>query len=111
LIRRAQRVAPDAPDINDSRAAYHISRSEQPIALNILRTAAYAHPKAPAAWYHYAQWLFRIGKAQAAIDNMLKAYALHPNDLTICRALCAMLPVSSPLRQEIVPRLSQYGRI
>lgn len=111
LIRRAQKLAPHAPDIHDSRARYHHSRSEEAKALNILQTFADAHPKAPAAWCHYAQWLFRTGKRQAAIESMLKAYALHPHDLTICRAVSAILPPSHPQRQEIALRLSEYERI
>jgi RNA polymerase sigma factor (sigma-70 family) len=110
LIRRARKLAPHAPCIHESQARYHISRKEQPIALNILRTFAYAHPNAPAAWYHYAQWLFSTGKRQAAKERMLKAYTLHPSDPTICRALCSMLPPSSPLRQEIGQRFSEYWR-
>lgn len=92
LIRRALKLAPDAPDTREVLAHYHVRRGESERGLGILREFVERNPSSPQGWLHYSAWLFRTGNQAAAADAVLKADALFPRDLTICRWACEVLP-------------------
>ena len=99
LIRAALRLAPDAADITESLAFYHLNRWEWNQGIIVLQKFVESHPCNPSGWYYYAQCLFYTGDFQAAADAILKAHQLHPQDEEIDRALCEILPNAGKLAE------------
>jgi RNA polymerase sigma factor (sigma-70 family) len=97
LIRQALRLAPDAADIHESFALYHILRGEWENGKAVLQTFTERHLDCPRCWYHYAWWLFYTGDTQTAADAIMKVYALYRNDAEIYHAMCEILPCAGRL--------------
>ncbi|MEG4640071.1 tetratricopeptide repeat protein [Microcoleus sp. Aus8_D4] len=96
IISSALRLAPDAVDARELLAYYHVFRGESANGLAVLAQFTEEHPNNPRGWYSYGRCLFHTGEYQGAAEAMLKAYCLYPNDCEIDRALCEILPVTSP---------------
>jgi len=97
LIRQALRLAPGAPDAQESLARYHIFRGEWKKGIAFLQGFTEQRPNCPRGWYHYAQWLFQTGEPQTAADAIMKAHALYQNDAEIYRTACEILPAAGRL--------------
>jgi tetratricopeptide (TPR) repeat protein len=92
LIKKAIKLAPDAADVYESLAYYHLRRGEWKEATALLKTFVEQHPNHPQAWHYYARCLFRTGDFQAAAKIILKAYVLYQNDYDIYQSICEILP-------------------
>ncbi|MBC8274310.1 MAG: tetratricopeptide repeat protein [Chloroflexi bacterium] len=109
LIRQALRLAPDAPDSQESLARYHIFRGEWKKGIAVLQKFTEQHLSCPRGWYHYARWLFHAGESQTAADAIMKAYALYQNDAKIYQAACEILPSVGKL-DDLQPLLEEMLR-
>ncbi|MEG4986985.1 tetratricopeptide repeat protein [Microcoleus sp. BR0-C5] len=96
IIGSVLQLAPDAADARDLLAYYHVFRGESANGLGVLERFTEEHPNHPRGWYSYGRCLFHTGEYQKAAEAMLKAYRLYPNDCEIDRALCEILPLTSP---------------
>jgi len=96
IISSALRLAPDAADAHELLAYYQVFRGESANGVAVLARFTEEHPNNPRGWYSYGRCLFHTGEYQKAAEAMLKAYRLYPNDCEIDRALCEILPVTSP---------------
>lgn len=105
LIRRAIQLAPEALEVQVSRARYHVARGEWGTGLAILRQYTTQHPNYPAGWHHYARWCFRTGAFRSAAEAMMQAYVLDPNDAAISQAACGNL--LHPSHREVKEVLKQ----
>ncbi|MDJ0555009.1 MAG: tetratricopeptide repeat protein [Microcoleaceae cyanobacterium MO_207.B10] len=99
LILTALRLAPDAADVIESLALYHLNRWEWNQGITVLRKFVESHPSNPSGWYYYAQCLFYTGDFEVAADAILKAYDLYPEHEEIYRALCEILPTAGRLAE------------
>jgi tetratricopeptide (TPR) repeat protein len=89
-------LAPDAADAHELLAYYHLFRKEWAKGVGVLEQFTKEHPNNPRGWYYFGRCLFQMGEYQRAAEVMLKAYRLYPTDCEIYRALCEILPVTSP---------------
>ncbi|HAZ48713.1 MAG TPA: hypothetical protein DDW76_27460 [Cyanobacteria bacterium UBA11369] len=96
IISSALRLAPDAADAHELLAYYHLLRGEWAKGVGVLAQFSEEHPNNSSGWYFYGRCLFHTGEYQKAADAMLKAYRLYPNDCQIYRALCEILPLTTP---------------
>jgi tetratricopeptide (TPR) repeat protein len=96
IISSVLRLAPNAADAHELLAYYHVFRGEWEKGVGVLQQFTEQHPNNPSGWYYYGRCLFQTGEYQGAALAMLKAYCLYPNDCEIYRALCEILPVTSP---------------
>jgi tetratricopeptide (TPR) repeat protein len=96
IISCALQLAPDAVDAHELLAYYHLFRKEWAKGVGVLAQFTQQHPNNPRGWYSYGRCLFHTGEYQEAASAMLKAYRLYPTDCEIYRALCEILPVTSP---------------
>ncbi|MBD0344772.1 MAG: tetratricopeptide repeat protein [Coleofasciculus sp. Co-bin14] len=96
MISCALQLAPDAVDAHELLAYYHLFRGEWAKGVEVLARFTEEHPHNPRGWYSYGRCLFHTGEYQGAASAMLKAYRLYPTDCEIYRALCEILPVTSP---------------
>lgn len=91
LIRRAIQLAGETPDVQASRAHYHMARGEQNTGLSLLKQYTTNHANCPSGWHHYARWHLRSGAVQCAAAAIQQAYALDPNDPMIYQTACDIL--------------------
>jgi RNA polymerase sigma factor (sigma-70 family) len=91
LIRRAIQLAPEALEVQVSRARYHVARGEWSAGLAILRQYTTQYPNCPAGWHHYARWCFRTGVFRSAAEAIIQAHVLDPHDAAISQAACGIL--------------------
>ena len=96
IIRSLLQQAPDAADARELLAYYHVFRGESANGVGVLERFTEEHPNHPRGWYSYGRCLFHTGEYQRAAEAMLKAYRLYPQDCEIYRALCEILPLTSP---------------
>ena len=96
IISSALRLAPDVADAHELLAYYQVFRGESANGVAVLARFTEEHPNNPRGWYSYGRCLFHTGEYQKAAEAMLQAYRLYPNDCEIDRALCEILPVTSP---------------
>ena len=96
IISSLLQQAPDAADARELLAYYHLFRGESANGVGVLERFTEEHPNHPRGWYSYGRCLFHTGEYQRAAEAMLKAYRLYPQDCEIYRALCEILPVTSP---------------
>ncbi|MEG4396687.1 tetratricopeptide repeat protein [Microcoleus sp. BROC3] len=96
IIGSVLQLAPDAADARELLAYYHVFRGESANGVGVLERFTEEHPNHPRGWYSYGRYLFHTGEYQRAAEAMLKAYRLYPQDCEIYRALCEILPVTSP---------------
>ncbi|MEQ8963638.1 MAG: tetratricopeptide repeat protein, partial [Coleofasciculus sp. C2-GNP5-27] len=96
IISCVLQLAPDAADAHELLAYYHLFRKEWAKGLGVLEQFTKQHPNNPKGWYYFGRCLFQMGEYQRAAEVMLKAYRLYPTDCEIYRALCEILPVTSP---------------
>ncbi|MDJ0599503.1 MAG: tetratricopeptide repeat protein [Crocosphaera sp.] len=92
LIEQVQQIAPDAVNTKCLQAYYHLFRQEISQGLTILEKFINNHSYNPGGWYHYAHYLFYIGKRQEAANAILTAYQLYQTDWQINRSMCEILP-------------------
>ncbi|MCC3441349.1 MAG: tetratricopeptide repeat protein [Microcoleus sp. PH2017_29_MFU_D_A] len=95
-IASVLQLAPDAADGHELLAYYHLFRGESANGVAVLEGFTEEHPNHPRGWYSYGRYLFHTGEYQRAAAAMLEAYRLYPLDCEIYRALCEILPVTSP---------------
>lgn len=95
-IASVLQLAPDAADGHELLAYYHFFRGESANGVAVLEGFTEEHPNHPRGWYSYGRYLFHTGEYQRAAEAMLEAYRLYPQDCEIYRALCEILPVTSP---------------
>ena len=108
MIVSALRQVPHGAEAHKALAYYHIFRGDWPEGVDVLAEFAAQHPNHPHGWYYYGRCLFDTGEYQKAASAMLKAYALHPDEYEIYRALCEILPAAKmtsilltfPLKKE-----------
>jgi len=96
IISSLLQQAPDAADARELLAYYHVFRGESANGVGVLERFTEEHPNHPRGWYSYGRCLFHTGEYQRAAEAMLKAYRLYPQDCEIYRALCEILPLTSP---------------
>ncbi|MEG4312672.1 MULTISPECIES: tetratricopeptide repeat protein [unclassified Microcoleus] len=96
IISSLLQQAPDAADARELVAYYHLFRGESANGVAVLERFTEEHPNHPRGWYSYGRCLFHTGEYQRAAEAMLKAYRLYPQDCEIYRALCEILPLTSP---------------
>ena len=96
IISSVLQLAPDAADARELLAYYHLFRGESANGVGVLERFTEEHPNHPRGWYSYGRCLFHTGEYQKAAEAMLKAYRLYPQDCEIYRALCEILPLTSP---------------
>ncbi|MEG5048608.1 tetratricopeptide repeat protein [Microcoleus sp. B4-C1] len=96
IISSLLQQAPDGADARELLAYYHVFRGESANGIGVLERFTEEHPNHPRGWYSYGRCLFHTGEYQRAAEAMLKAYRLYPQDCEIYRALCEILPVTSP---------------
>ncbi|MEG4338360.1 tetratricopeptide repeat protein [Microcoleus sp. D3_18_C2] len=96
IISSLLQQAPDAADARELLAYYHLFRGESANGVAVLEGFTEEHPNHPRGWYSYGRCLFHTGEYQKAAEAMLKAYRLYPQDCEIYRALCEILPLTSP---------------
>jgi tetratricopeptide (TPR) repeat protein len=96
IIGSLLQLAPDATDARELLAYYHVFRGESANGVGVLERFTEEHPNHPRGWYSYGRCLFHTGEYQKAAEAMLKAYRLYPQDCEIYRALCEILPLTSP---------------
>jgi len=96
MISSVLQLAPDAADARELLAYYHVFRGELANGVGVLERFTEEHPNHPRGWYSYGRYLFHTGEYQKAAEAMLKAYRLYPQDCEIYRALCEILPLTSP---------------
>ncbi|MEG5037566.1 MULTISPECIES: tetratricopeptide repeat protein [unclassified Microcoleus] len=96
IINSVLQLAPDAADARELLAYYHVFRGESANGVGVLERFTEEHPNHPRGWYSYGRCLFHTGEYQRAAEAMLKAYRLYPQDCEIYRALCEILPLTSP---------------
>jgi tetratricopeptide (TPR) repeat protein len=111
LIRRAIQLAPEALEVQVSRARYHVARGEWGTGLALLRQYTTEHPHCPAGWQHYAGWCFRSGAFQSAAAAILQARVLDPTDAAISQTACGILTSAGRLaeaRSSIADMLQQF---
>jgi len=96
MIGSVLQLAPDAADARELLAYYHLFRGESANGVGVLERFTEEHPNHPRGWYSYGRCLFHTGEYQKAAEAMLKAYRLYPQDCEIYRALCEILPLTSP---------------
>jgi tetratricopeptide (TPR) repeat protein len=96
IISCVLQLAPDAADAHELLAYYHLFRKEWAKGVGVLEQFTKEHPNNPRGWYYFGRCLFQMGEYQRAAEVMLKAYRLYPTDCEIYRALCEILPVTSP---------------
>ncbi|MEG3865461.1 tetratricopeptide repeat protein [Microcoleus sp. Z1_B2] len=96
IISSVLQLAPDAADARELLAYYHVFRGESANGVGVLERFTEEHPNHPRGWYSYGRCLFHTGEYQRAAEAMLKAYRLYPQDCEIYRALCEILPLTSP---------------
>ena len=96
IIGSLLQLAPDAADARELLAYYHLFRGELANGIGVLERFTEEHPNHPRGWYSYGRYLFHTGEYQKAAEAMLKAYRLYPQDCEIYRALCEILPLTSP---------------
>ncbi|MEG4492159.1 tetratricopeptide repeat protein [Microcoleus sp. D3_18_C4] len=96
IISSVLQQAPDAADARELLAYYHLFREECANGIGVLERFTEEHPNHPRGWYSYGRCLFHTGEYQKAAEAMLKAYRLYPQDCEIYRALCEILPLTSP---------------
>lgn len=94
LLRLAERAAPDAPEVRELTATYHIRRGEWEEGVALLEALVGARPLSPAAWRALSDALARTGQYQQAADVILEAYALHPSEHAIQEAACEVLALA-----------------
>ncbi len=94
MIVSALRQVPHGAEAHKALAYYHIFRGDWPEGVDVLAEFAAQHPNHPHGWYYYGRCLFDTGEYQKAASAMLKAYALHPDEFEIYRALCEILPAA-----------------
>lgn len=91
IITAALKLAPEAPDVYNLLACYHIFRGEWKKGVGVLQQFTESHPNNPNAWYYYGRCLFHTGEYQKAAEAMMSAHHLYPNDCEIYRGLCEIL--------------------
>jgi tetratricopeptide (TPR) repeat protein len=96
IIGSVLQLAPDTADTHELLAYYHLFRGESANGIGVLERFTEEHPNHPRGWYSYGRCLFHTGEYQKAAEAMLKAYRLYPQDCEIYRALCEILPLTSP---------------
>jgi tetratricopeptide (TPR) repeat protein len=96
IIGSLLQQAPDAADARELLAYYHLFRGECANGIGVLERFTEEHPNHPRGWYSYGRCLFHTGEYQKAAEAVLKAYRLYPQDCEIYRALCEILPLTSP---------------
>ncbi|MEG4503401.1 tetratricopeptide repeat protein [Microcoleus sp. F6_B4] len=96
IISSVLQQAPDAADARELLAYYHVFRGESANGVGVLERFTEEHPNHPRGWYSYGRCLFHTGEYQKAAEAMLEAYRLYPQDCEIYRALCEILPLTSP---------------
>lgn len=107
MITFALRQYLHGAEAHKSMAYYHIFRKDWSEGLEVLAEFTAQHPNHPHGWYYYGRCLFDTGEYQKAASAMLKAYALHPDECEIYRALCEILlaakmtsiPLTFPLKK------------
>lgn len=87
MISSVLGLSPDAADVHELLAYYHILRGEREKGIGVLLSFTQQHPNNPRGWYYYARCLFHTGDTQAAAEAIFKAYNLEPNNREIARAL------------------------
>ena len=83
MIQHGIRLLPDLPDIQESLARYYIQREDWEKGIGVLRTFTEEHPNSPFGWYYYAWSLSCKGDSNAAVEAIMKAYALCQEDADI----------------------------
>jgi tetratricopeptide (TPR) repeat protein len=96
IIGSVLQLAPDTADAHELLAYYHVFRGECANGVGVLERFTEEHPNHPRGWYSYGRCLLHTGEYQRAAEAMLKAYRLYPQDCEIYRALCEILPLTSP---------------
>ena len=91
IITAALKLAPNAPDAHVVLAYYHIFRGEWEKGVTVLQQFIESHPNNPNGWYYYGRCLFHTGEYEKAMDAMLSAHRLYPDNCEICRGLCEIL--------------------
>ena len=98
IITAALKLAPNAPDAHVALAYYHIFRGEWKKGVTVLQQFTESHPNNPNGWYYYGRYLFHTGDYEKAMDGMLSAHRLYPDDCEIYRGLCEILHHSRKCR-------------
>lgn len=83
IITAALKLTPDAPDIHDVLAYYYIFRGEWEKGVEVLQQFTESHPNNPNGWYNYGRCLFHTGEYEKAVEAMLLAHRLHPDNCQI----------------------------
>ncbi|MGK7941436.1 MAG: tetratricopeptide repeat protein [Crocosphaera sp.] len=99
LIEQVQQLAPDVINTKSLQAYYHLFRGEVSLGLTILETFIDDHQHNPGGWYHYAHYLFQMGKRQKAAKAIITAYQLYQTDWQINRSMCEILPAVAKFEQ------------
>lgn len=98
IITAALKLAPNAPDAHVVLAYYHIFRGEWHKGVAVSQQFTESHPNNPNGWYYYGRCLFHTGEYEKAMDAMLSAHRLYPDDREIYRGLCEILHHSRQCR-------------
>jgi tetratricopeptide (TPR) repeat protein len=109
MITSALRQASHGAEAHKELAYYHIFRGDWPEGVDVLAEFAAQHPNYPHGWYYYGRCLFDTGEYQKAASAMLKAYALHPDECEIYRALCEVFPVAKMTSLPLTFALKKEG--
>ncbi|HEX5708374.1 MAG TPA: sigma-70 family RNA polymerase sigma factor [Pyrinomonadaceae bacterium] len=88
LLHMVERAAPDAPQVRELLATYHVRRGEWEEGVRRLLTLVAERPMCPAGWRSLAHTLLQTGEYDEAADVARRAHALHPDDLDIQEAAC-----------------------
>ena len=98
IITAALKLAPNAPDAHVLLAYYHIFRGEWEKGVTVSQQFTDSHPNNPNGWYYYGRCLFHTGEYEKAMEAMLSAHRLYPDDCEIYRGLCEILHHSRQCR-------------
>ena len=98
IITAALKLAPNAPDAHVALAYYHIFRGDWEKGVTVLQQFTESHPNNPNGWYYYGRCLFHTGEYEKALEAMLSAHRLYPDDCEIYRGLWDILHHSRKCR-------------
>lgn len=92
LICQALRLAPNAADVWETLAHFHVRRGEWEKARAVLQEFVDQHPNNPWGWFHYAVWHHHTGHPEAAAEGILTALRLYPEEYYFYWCACIALP-------------------
>ncbi|MGE5340233.1 MAG: sigma-70 family RNA polymerase sigma factor [Candidatus Omnitrophota bacterium] len=111
MTRKMEQIAPDAVEVEESRACYFFYRGEYQNCLKILRGFTEKRPDCLMGWYYYGLWLYRTGHYNRAAQAISMAFKLNKKNPQVNGVIVEMMFQSgwrSELREIIDEMLELF---